>query len=89
MRRTFPKLKIDLQHLLGPVSRRKALMNKQRLEKAVPADAEAVARRVNAQPRQPPRGMVKLRCPDCRYWFAAPQPRTPRCPDCASFGSRA
>jgi len=63
-------------------------MNKRR-GKPVPEDAEAVARRVNAQPWEPLPGMVKLRCPDCHYWFAAADLRTPRCQDCASFGSRA
>jgi hypothetical protein len=67
-------------------------MNKKRREAAVPkggrTDAEAMARRVNAQPWEPMPGMVKLRCPDCRYWFAASDPRTPRCQDCVALGSR-
>lgn len=67
---------------------KKTFMNKRRREKAVPADAQAVARRVNDEPWQPLPGMVKLCCPDCRYWFAAADPRAPRCPDCVSFGSR-
>ena len=68
-------------------------MNKRRLGEAVLRggfmDAEAAARAVNAEPWEPPPGMVKLRCPDCRYWFAAPHLNVPRCQDCASFGSRA
>ena len=63
-------------------------MNKKRLEKPVPEDAEAVARRVNAQPWEPMPGMVKLRCTGCRYWFAASDPRTPRCQDCVALGTR-
>ena len=58
-------------------------MNKTRLEKAVPEDAEAVARRVNAQPWESPPGMVKRECPECRYWFAAPtDSQEQRCQDC-------
>jgi hypothetical protein len=67
-------------------------MNKRRLEEAVlnggPADAEAAARRVNAEPWQPLPGMVKRQCPDCRYWFATSDPRTPRCSDCVALGTR-
>ena len=63
-------------------------MNKRRLEKAVPEDPEAVARRVNAQPWGPPPGMVKLQCERCAYWFAASDPRTPRCQDCVALGTR-
>jgi predicted Zn-ribbon and HTH transcriptional regulator len=44
---------------------------------------EASARAVNAQPWEPMPGMVKRRCPDCRYWFAAdPANDERRCPDC-------
>ena len=57
--------------------------------KGTPADAEAAARRVNAEPWEPMPGMVKLQYPDCRYWFAdcrywfaAPHPRATYCPDC-------
>jgi hypothetical protein len=34
-------------------------------------DEEADARAVNAQPWEPPPGMVKRQCPYCRYFFAA------------------
>ena len=47
---------------------------------------EATTRAINAQPWEPPPGMVKRQCPDCRYWFAAPVNRAalePRCVDCA------
>jgi hypothetical protein len=52
--------------------------------------AEAAARTVNAQPWEPPPGMIKLQCPQCRYLFAAPIPAEPglRCPDCAAVGAR-
>ena len=42
---------------------------------------EATTRAMNAQPWEPPPGMVKRQCPDCRYWFAAPVHRAlePRC----------
>jgi hypothetical protein len=33
--------------------------------------AEAAARAVNAEPWEPPPGMIKRRCPKCRYWFAS------------------
>jgi hypothetical protein len=63
-------------------------MNKRRREKAVlqtggSASAEAAARAVNAEPWQPPPGMVKLQCPESRYWFAASTSSLePRCQDC-------
>jgi hypothetical protein len=41
------------------------------------------ARAINEQPWDALPGMSKLRCEDCRYWFAAPDPGVPRCPDCA------
>ena len=48
-----------------------------------PADAETLARAANAEPWEPPPGMVKRRCPECRYLFAAPaDTEEPRCPDC-------
>jgi hypothetical protein len=43
---------------------------------------EASSRAVNAQPWEPPPGMVKLQCSDCHYWFAAPHHDVERCPDC-------
>ena len=51
-------------------------------------DDVLAARAVNAEPWAPP-GMVKKRCPECRYFFAAdPNSIEPRCPDCAGLGSR-
>jgi hypothetical protein len=32
------------------------------------------ARAVNAEPWEPPPGMVKLQCPECQYFFAAYPP---------------
>jgi hypothetical protein len=50
---------------------------------------EASARAVNAQPWDPPPGMVKRQCSWCRYYFAAPPDAAePLCPDCVAFGSR-
>ena len=50
---------------------------------------EASSRAVNAQPWDPPPGMVKRQCPWCRYYFAAPPDAAePLCPDCVAFGSR-
>ena len=47
-------------------------------------DAEASARAVNAEPWEPPPGMVKRQCPRCRYYFAAlPDTDEPHCADCA------
>ena len=45
-------------------------------------NADAKDRRNNAQPWQPLPGMVKLRCIECHYWFAARSPDIERCPDC-------
>jgi hypothetical protein len=44
---------------------------------------EARARAINAEPWEPLPGMIKLRCRDCGYWFAAPAAGAKRCPDCA------
>jgi hypothetical protein len=44
--------------------------------------AEAAARAVNAEPWEPPPGMIKRQCPECRYFFAAAT-ETGLCPDCA------
>ena len=55
------------------------------------AAEETKARAANAEPWEPLPGMVKRRCSWCRYWFAAPvavAEETPRCPDCAAFGTR-
>jgi hypothetical protein len=41
------------------------------------------AHAVNEEPWDAPPGMSKLRCEDCRYWFAAPDAGVKRCPDCA------
>ena len=35
-------------------------------------DEAADARATNAQPWEPPTGMLKRQCPECRYFFAAP-----------------
>ena len=54
-------------------------------------DEEADTRAINAQPWEPPPGMVKRQCPHCRYFFAAPaiEPETGLlCPDCAAAGTR-
>jgi hypothetical protein len=45
-------------------------------------ETEAEARAVNDAPWEPPPGMVKVRCAACGYWFAAPDARVERCPDC-------
>jgi hypothetical protein len=54
-------------------------------------DEQADARAVNAQPWEPPPGMIKRQCPECRYFFAA-RPIEPEamllCPDCAAAGTR-
>ena len=50
------------------------------------AELEVEARAINAQPWEPPLGMVKKRCPECRYFFAVPVAEaevTSRCPDCS------
>jgi hypothetical protein len=62
-------------------------LNKRRLGELVLrgglAEAEATARAVNAEPWEPPPGMVKRQCDWCRYFFAAPADSpAPRCPDC-------
>ena len=50
---------------------------------------EASSRAVNAKPWQPMPGMEKRQCTWCRYFFAAdPATTEPRCPDCASFGTK-
>jgi hypothetical protein len=50
--------------------------------------ADAKDRRINAQPWEPLPGMVKLRCTDCHFWFAARSPDTERCADCALLHQR-
>lgn len=53
-------------------------------------EQEAEARAINAQPWEPPPGMIKLRCPRCRYFFAASADADANavCPDCVADGSR-
>jgi hypothetical protein len=52
-------------------------------------DEETVSRTINAEPWEPPPGMVKRQCPDCRYYFAAPVPLAALlCPDCAAEGAK-
>jgi hypothetical protein len=69
-------------------------LNDKRLGEAVlQADSfmdEARARAINAEPREPPSGMVKRQCPWCRYLFAAAaDSQERRCPDCIADGSAA
>ncbi len=81
---------------LGPADRRKeGALNKRRQGESVLrgglSEVEAAAREINAQPWEPPPGMVKRWCEGCRYWFAVPisaAETTSRCPDCARLGSR-
>ncbi len=54
-------------------------------------ELEAEARAINAEPWEPPPGMVKKRCSQCRYLFAVPVEEaeaTSRCPDCAGKGTK-
>jgi hypothetical protein len=54
-------------------------------------ELEQEARAVNAGPWEPPPGMIKKRCSQCRYVFAvlvAEAEATARCPDCVGLGSR-
>ena len=56
--------------------------------KTAAAEAEAEARAINAEPWEPPLGMVKRLCPQCRYFFASPVDSTePRCVNCAARGT--
>jgi hypothetical protein len=51
-------------------------------------EAEATARAINAEPWEPPAGMVKRQCPQCRYFFASPVDSAERrCADCAALGT--
>ena len=63
--------------------RKEVAMNK-RPGDAVPNAAvqEKLARVVNAEPWDPPPGMLKRQCPRCRYWFASVA-ETGLCPDCS------
>jgi hypothetical protein len=61
------------------------------VDRPMTADAEALARAVNAEPWTPLPGMLKKRCSWCRYLFAVPVAEaeaTSRCPDCAGLGTR-
>ena len=50
---------------------------------------QASARAINAEPWEPLAGMVKRRCLQCLYWFAAwPSSDEQCCPDCATALSR-
>jgi hypothetical protein len=49
---------------------------------------DAAARVINAQPWEPLPGMVKRRCIDCHFWFAARYLATKRCPNCAATERR-
>ena len=46
---------------------------------------EAIACAINAEAWEPPPGMVKRRCNDCRYWFATADVEASQCPDCAGY----
>ena len=51
-------------------------------------EAEAAARAINAEPWEPPAGMVKRQCPRCRYFFASPVDSAERrCADCVALGT--
>ena len=55
----------------------------------VAQDPETLAREANAEPWEPPPGLEKRQCRECRYFFAADPARDePRCPDCADRGTR-
>lgn len=51
---------------------------------------EQLARAINAEPWEPMPGMVRVRCRECRYFFAAHPPvlARPRCPDCCERDPR-
>lgn len=52
---------------------------------------EAIARAINATDWQPLSGMMKKRCSQSRYFFAAPiteAEATSHCQDCAGLGTR-
>ena len=56
--------------------------------KPAAAEAEEIARAVNAEPWEPMAGMVKRLCPRCRYFFASPADSAERrCADCAALGT--
>jgi len=64
-------------------------LNKKRSAELGQTDDLLTARAINAEPWQPPPGMVKRQCSWCRYFFAAPPDTAePNCPDCVSFGQR-
>jgi hypothetical protein len=54
------------------------------------SEKEAEARAVNAQPWEPPPGMIKRQCGHCRYFFAAPITAEAGllCPDCSAEGTK-
>ena len=63
------------------------------MERFVPSGgitkAERVARAINAQPWDPPPGLAKRECPQCRYLFAAlPDSEELRCRDCVGLSKR-
>jgi len=53
-------------------------------------DPETLARQVNAEPWDPLPGMVKLKCVECEFWYAEPDPRVrvPFCQDCKHLKRR-
>ncbi len=51
----------------------------------------AEARAINAEPWEPPPGMIKRQCPRCGYFFVAPvtvADTVVSCPDCAILGAK-
>jgi len=59
-------------------------------QKPAAAEAEEIARAINAEPWEPMAGMVKRQCPQCRYFFASPVGSAElRCANCASLGTGA
>ena len=54
-------------------------------------ETETLARAINAEPWEPPPGVVKRRCLKCRYIFAVlieDAEKTACCPDCARPGAQ-
>ncbi len=51
----------------------------------------AEARAINAEPWEPPPGMIKRRCPWCGYFFASQVTAADAvmlCPDCSALGAK-
>jgi hypothetical protein len=71
--------------------RRPAELGRRTVRGGAAEDKEAEARRINAQPWEPPPGKVKQQCRHCRYLFAAPITTEAGllCPDCLAAGTKA